>query len=531
MYFPKLPAVSQAPQGIKPSTTASRPSPAPGQAAKGLVYPGPQEIISDPPEPTNSTQTLIQPALKNAPILDRPLALPNLVLVADAGLAAPRRPLPPTAKEPAEEQPKPEPAPPPPANKPEPAPAINVSNVVTTAPLPLKPAQVPDMVASPPPRADIPAKEEPNPEPVKTESEKPVDLGNVEAASVNQEQPKGSEQASSTAASAPGPDLETVVALSPMPAAPDQAVKIPIGEARGRFAISPRPNLSGANTGAPSTIAGDGSKPVVVGIETDKASAPAVTTSPTAAAPPASITISFGSGPAIKEKAPGSGVGAAVSGSGSAPAAPKTAFAGITVTGGIEDGGGGSNASRPPQTRRPLQTSYGVSVISTESSGGGLPSFGLFSNHDIYTVYVDMREVETDSNPSWTLEVAVAQYPPVPGNTAKNIAVAQGLVLPFPLAKKQPSFPPDLVSKHLRKSIIVYGVINVDGTMEQISVKQSPDPALNQSVLAALSQWAFRPATRNGIPFAVKVLLGIPLWVPQQVAPPRHVSISTAPPS
>jgi hypothetical protein len=169
--------------------------------------------------------------------------------------------------------------------------------------------------------------------------------------------------------------------------------------------------------------------------------------------------------------------------------------------------------------------------MSTESSGGGLPSFGLFSNHDIYTVYVDMRETEIDSDPSWTLEVAVAQEPAVPGNTAKNIAAAQGLVLPFPTVKKKPTFPPDMVRKYLGKIIIVYAALNVEGKIEQMSVKQTPDPVLNEPVLAALSHWVFRPAARNGTPFAVKVLLGIPLWLGNLTAPPRHVSISTTPPS
>jgi hypothetical protein len=50
--------------------------------------------------------------------------------------------------------------------------------------------------------------------------------------------------------------------------------------------------------------------------------------------------------------------------------------------------------------------------------------------------------------------------------------------------------------------------------MEQTSVKESPDPLLNQPVLDALSKWVFRPGVLNGDPVAVKALLGIPLWFP-----------------
>ena len=59
-------------------------------------------------------------------------------------------------------------------------------------------------------------------------------------------------------------------------------------------------------------------------------------------------------------------------GTGSGGRAP---FAGITVVGGVGPVGSPTNSS--PRVRpapRPLRTSYGVTVISTESSGGGLPS-------------------------------------------------------------------------------------------------------------------------------------------------------------
>jgi hypothetical protein len=493
MYFPKLPAVSQTSGEVKPQAQGVKPSPAPGSAPKGLVYPGPQEIVSDPPVPTNNIQTLIQPALKNAPILAPPLALPNLVMLADAGLARPPRPLPPPVKTPAEEQPKP--------------PPVSLATVVATAPLPLKPAESPDFVASPPRPNPVPREE------VKTEPE-------ITAAELPKTETAEESQPTETAVMpAGGSDLDTVVALTPIPTDSEQAPKIPAGEARGRFAISPRPNLAGSEAAAPS-MPGSPSKPVVIGIETGSASAPTTAMDPAAGDPPASVTVSFGPGPAA-QKTPGAGMAVTASGSGSG------SFAGITVRGGVGDTSGATNAALRP----PLQTSYGVSVISTESSGGGLPSFGLFSSHDIYTVYVDMRETEDDSDPAWTLEVAVAQEPGVPGSAAKNIAAARGLVLPFPAAKKRPAFPTEIVRHHLRQMIIVYGVITAEGKMEQMSVKQSPEPALNASMLAALSQWVFRPASRNGTPFAVQILLGIPLWAHDLTAPPREVSISTVPPS
>jgi hypothetical protein len=51
--------------------------------------------------------------------------------------------------------------------------------------------------------------------------------------------------------------------------------------------------------------------------------------------------------------------------------------------------------------------------------------------------------------------------------------------------------------------------------MEQLSIKQSPDDQLNETVTDALKKWVFRPARLNGNPVQVDFLLGIPLWIPE----------------
>jgi hypothetical protein len=163
-----------------------------------------------------------------------------------------------------------------------------------------------------------------------------------------------------------------------------------------------------------------------------------------------------------------------------------------------------------------LQTSYGLNIVSTEGSGGGLPYFGVFSHEQIYTVYLDMRRTETDSAPSWTLEFAVLRGTAAQADAAVNPSRSQeGLVLPFPAVKEQPALPAELVRRYLGRMVIVYAIINIEGKMEQMSVKDSPDALLNEPVLSALSKWVFRPAQLNGETVPAKVLLGIPLWLPE----------------
>ena len=88
------------------------------------------------------------------------------------------------------------------------------------------------------------------------------------------------------------------------------------------------------------------------------------------------------------------------------------------------------------------------------------------------------------------------------------------LVPPFPSTKERPEFPIELVRKYLRRLVVVYAVINTDGKLQDIAVKQTPDPLLNPAALAALEKWQFRPAEVNGEAVAVKALLGVPLSLP-----------------
>ncbi len=221
--------------------------------------------------------------------------------------------------------------------------------------------------------------------------------------------------------------------------------------------------------------------------------------------------------------ATGSGSGAGPgSGSGYGPVSGIKPFSGITVVGGVPPAATASGsravppASVPARAPRPLQTAYGLSIISTEKSGGGLPSFGVFSNEQIYTVYLDMRRTEYDAPRSWTLEFAVIQGTTVhPGEPSSAKAGQGGLVLPFPAVKEQPPLPAELVRRYLRRMLIVFAVINPQGKMEQLSIKDSPDPALNEIVLRSLSKWSFRPALLEGQPVSIKALIGIPLVLPE----------------
>ena len=77
--------------GGSPGEASKASSPAPSRASKGRAYPGPQPILSDPVNPTNDRQTIIQPAREQEKpkILQQFVPLPNMVKIAKPKLPLP----------------------------------------------------------------------------------------------------------------------------------------------------------------------------------------------------------------------------------------------------------------------------------------------------------------------------------------------------------------------------------------------------------------------------------------------------------
>jgi hypothetical protein len=521
----------------KKKARAKKPSELQASSAKGLSYPGPQTIISDPPNPTNSIQTVLQPDIENPPVLIPPIPLPNIVQVAEVALVAPKIPEPPPeppkeVKPPEEPKPEPVPETPPQPKAPEPAmvlPELKLApQMRMEKPKLILPPSIPPLIeAKPSERPEkielpslikapaLPPPPEPSPEPAAKPAEPPQKSPET---AMTETAPKTSEKPKELSAAEPSSAAEgarNLLSLTPMPASTKEPVKVPSGEARGRFAISPEPNLAvsekapGSKTGIRSEDVGIGNiKPAPTGNEAASAKGPAVSAGgETEAARGKSAT----AGDQRSNTGRGSSAGSG-SGSGTGKGSAKKPFSGITIMGGSFDSGENSDYAPVTPARKPLQTSYGLNIISTENSGGGLPFFGVFSHEQIYTVYLDMRQVEADQDPSWTLEFAVISGS---ASQAGSTRSQQGLILPFPAEKEQPVFPADVVRKSLNKMIIVYGVVNIEGKLEQVSIKDSPDALLNEPVLRSLSKWIFRPAQLNGEPVAAKLLMGIPLWLPQ----------------
>lgn len=444
---------------------------------RGFAYPGRQPLVSAPPMANLGIQTILRPNLKNPMMLHQNFPLPNLATA-------------PTA-------------PPEPAKS-----AIKVKSgrlairqiatalrapklkldTAATSKMPELASAHPVLPQGPPPK--------PTPPPART-SDVPVSSRLKEG----------------------------LLVVNAIPPPPHTLAKVPLGEERSLFAVSqgdtiiadPAAGTKGGGTskasgnGVPSdnpagdaiaevasgggTAFGHGSEGTGSGSKYGSGNGSGVNT----------VSEGTGSGRGTTTGAgTGSNAGSALGSGGGAGNSPGAGgFPGISVRGG-NYGNGSASLHTNVIARR--QTSYAMTITSTATSGGGLPDFGVFHNQKVYTVYLDMRASDEDPAPSWTLQYAILQP------TDPNAIRIGGLPTPPYAALKQlPELTPELAAICTHKLIVVSGILNTAGKLEQMSVKKTPDSRVNTFLTEALANWIFQPSEIEGNRVPLKILLGIRL--------------------
>src|SRR5215472_19228488 len=77
-------------EGGSPGLAAKKSSPAPSRSSKGVAFPGPQPILSNPPEATTQAQTVLHPAPEKQSLLKQFVPLPNIVKMGHSALTLPK---------------------------------------------------------------------------------------------------------------------------------------------------------------------------------------------------------------------------------------------------------------------------------------------------------------------------------------------------------------------------------------------------------------------------------------------------------
>jgi hypothetical protein len=278
--------------------------------------------------------------------------------------------------------------------------------------------------------------------------------------------------ASQSASTQPG----DIVALGVDPAGPTDQISLPGGNRWGEFSIGPSGKDPGAPGGASSGTAGAGK-----GV----------------AGPGGDESVGMGSGSS--------------GGGGGNLGAPGT----LSIAG---PGVGSASAGRlDPITPmnmvfpvpRTIATRRNTFVVSAGPvGGGGLNVYGALHCGTIYSIFLPMP------GKNWSL-----QYCQKPAAPQKNTPEPPRTVLHL----EGPLVPPDvdltqrfdfkrlpLPVDNSHRSIILQGVIAIDGTVQHLVVHQGVLPQMDEAARLAFSRWVFKPAVRDGKPVEVEILVGIP---------------------
>ena len=539
IYLPEVGGGSEGQESPASSQSVPQPdSAAPARASKGFAYPGKQAILSDPPNPTNAFQTVQRPLLVHPEPIRKLVPLPNIVQMAETRLPgdiiAPK-----AAKPKLSETPKPirvkqdslthrDAKFKVPTND---APQLTAKNEMPKLPAAEEPLpEAPKVLPEPKKEDQLREVEKLSPKPIKVTAEKRAEQPQKEISPPS--------QAQIARMQLHGKAKEPLLSLSPMPLPPGTNAKVPDGEARGKFAIAPggtlnpstlnpgnakgqpsatpatgqegsqAPNAATENAANPghgeghsSTPGGSGSTTVAKATGTGAAGGPNGTNNPLANGVGGTGS---GKGRGTEGKGAGKSNGrGAGTGSGAGSGSGTGSFPGITIQGG-EDTATTAKNDGPGFTIEP-QSAYGMTVVSTASSGGGLEDFGVFADQRVFTVYIPMKRTPEEADPTWTLQYGLMN------DDSMSASDDQQVLAPSPVMREWPQVPGDLLKKYAERQVVIYAIVDKDGKVSQVAVKKTPDRRVSDPIAEALTKWVFRPAQLNGQPTAVKILIGIPL--------------------
>jgi TonB family protein len=132
----------------------------------------------------------------------------------------------------------------------------------------------------------------------------------------------------------------------------------------------------------------------------------------------------------------------------------------------------------------------------------------IFASKKIYKLLVNMPNLNSATG-SWILNFSELRM-----NGEGPRMSSADLSGPVPVRKVDPKYPPTLINDRVEGEVILYAVIRSDGSVDSIQLIRGIDEQLDANAMNALSQWKFRPATRQGTPVELEAIVHIPFHRP-----------------
>src|ERR1700730_5650554 len=128
----------------------------------------------------------------------------------------------------------------------------------------------------------------------------------------------------------------------------------------------------------------------------------------------------------------------------------------------------------------------------------------VFGAKKMYTMLVNMPNLNSATG-SWILNFSELRS----SSSAPHVTSAD-LSGPSPIKKSDPRYPPTSITEHATREVVLYAVIRADGSVDSVELVRGLDEQLDANAMEALSQWKFRPASRQGAPVDLEAIVHIP---------------------
>jgi TonB family protein len=132
----------------------------------------------------------------------------------------------------------------------------------------------------------------------------------------------------------------------------------------------------------------------------------------------------------------------------------------------------------------------------------------IFASKKVYKLLVNMPNLNSATG-SWILN-----FSELSSNTQGPHPATSDVSAPAPMRKVDPKYPPTLIKEHVEGEVVLYAVIRSDGSVDSIQLVRGIDDQLDANAMQALSQWKFRPATKQGAPVDLEAIVHIPFHAP-----------------
>ena len=201
--------------------------------------------------------------------------------------------------------------------------------------------------------------------------------------------------------------------------------------------------------------------------------------------------------PVVESPASNSPEGAGVHQAKSASAHSGKGSAASSGSAGAGDTGNGHGQLTATPVALPQSGQFSSVIVGDDLSDEFPELENAWGGRMAYTAYLHVGLAK-----SWILQYSLPK---------EALAAAGGSVsrleAPWPYSIVRPNLPAGSVNAD---ALMIHGFVNASGRFEDLRVVFPPPFATAQFVLAALRQWQFRPATQNGRPARVEVLLIVP---------------------